>query len=261
MANSSHHSRHRLLDDTAFVIMAPLRHQVAPISGATIAVTINDHNNNHTYEATLFFLPFDPEGTNTLDGNTITISSTTGYSVRMPVDFTNGDAGRVIQVDDLDSDDSQRYAFTIAPGSGSGSSGSRITKVFKAKFCKPGQLVPVALTLKLDSKVTRGTCAKCSELNRPALLLHSDEAKLAVCWYSRPIAFCGKKAPEGYWVLERNSATAWTLVLKQGDTVVVEFTAKTKPKDCSLPIKLQRKGAGSRLCKDWPKTVSISPAS
>ncbi len=165
---------------------------------------------------------------------------------------------RIVQVEDQDLGSVIGHPFIVQP-SGSGSSGSGPTPFPLRKFCR--QPVPVALSLKLDASVTRGTCPKCNELNRPMLLLYAENAPLPGSWFSRPIAFCGKGAPVGFWVLERKSTTMWTLVLKQGDNLLVTFTARTKPKDCSLPINLQRKGAGSKVCKDWPKSVTISPAS
>ncbi len=64
------------------------------------------------------------------------------------------------------------------------------------------------------------------------------------------------------------SITVWIARLKAGDAMAAKRRwegydrrlATTEPSDCSLPIKLKRKGAGSRVCKNWPKTVTISRA-
>lgn len=244
------------MSDAEFSITAPCRHVPAVIGGDDcIQVTIGD-NGNHEYDVTIYYFPFDPSGDQTLDGDTVTIPRGGPYSIRMPIDTSDVGSGtamnRFIEVTDNDSSDIQGYSFRAIMG-GSGSFGH--TKL-KLPLCKPGQLVSRALSLTLDTKVKKGSSTKCAELNKPAMLLYSDDAKRAG-WFSRPIAFCGKGELAGHWVLERNSATAWTLQLKQGQKVLVKYVAKTKSKDCSLPVKLTRQGVGSKVCQAWPKTITI----
>jgi hypothetical protein len=249
----------------SFTIVSPTLDGSAFLVSGAVVVTINDTSGGaESYSAKLF--PFTPHvGTGPQIGAAVPLMSIGSgqFSASIPDGTITSPPptanNREVFVEQLNEGGGLSWAFKLGVP-GSGSSGSGVKKQFHAKNCRPGQLVPVALTLKLGSKVTKGTCAKCTELNRHTLLLHSDEAGAAGCWYSRPIAFCGKGASLGYWVLERSSATTWTLVLKQGDKVLVTFKTKTKPKDCSLPIQLQRKGAGNKVCKDWPKMVTISAA-
>jgi hypothetical protein len=232
----------------------------AIVTGGNINVTMDDAGSTDDFDVRIYVFPRPGGGTQMPVGSANFPGHSTGTTRTVSVavgsiDPTIAGNNRVVEIEDLMTGDVIGNAFRARPP------GSTVfPKQFQAKFCRRGQLVPVALILKLDSKVTKGTCAKCTELNRPTMLLHSPDAEPADSWFSRPIAFCGKGKPPGYWVLRKNSATAWTLVLKQDNKVIVTFTAKTKRKDCTLPIKLQRKGAGSKVCKDWPQSVGISPA-
>src|SRR5262245_53358522 len=134
--------------DTEFDISTPLRHQTSFISPAddAIEVAVNDFNNN-TYQATIYFFPFNSDGSRTLDGAPVTLNSGNGFSVRKVLDVDDLDDGfnRFIQVEDQNTNDTQCFSFRAEIGSGS--SGSGLRKHFQANFCRPGQLVPVALTL------------------------------------------------------------------------------------------------------------------
>lgn len=231
-------------------------------SDGKVEVQIDDGGSTNTMEARVYVFPrgstseTDPEGTTTVPAPTSGTSRTARVTVGT-IDPSVMNNNRRVEVEDIATGDVVGNAFRADPGSGSGSDGGG-GEIFR--FCKPGQQVSTVVLLKLDSKVSKGTCAKCADLNAPTKLYHSKDHKLAGQWFSQPIAFCGKGAPPGYWVLHKNSATAWTLTLRQDKDVLVTFTAKTKPKDCSLPVKLLRKGAGSKVCKDWPKSVTISAA-
>jgi hypothetical protein len=252
--------RLRMFDTVNFSIESPAPSASVTAVGGMILVTIDDNGSSDTFNAGVYSFAltsgvgalqssanFPPHSsTSTLR----TVSVNVGTIVT-PVTGNN----RVIQVDDEGTGNLIGHAFTVLPGS----SGS-FQRQIQLKVCRPGQLVPVALTLRLDAKVTKGTCAKCAELNRPTLLVYAEDAQPAGTWLSRPIAIAGKSAPPAYWVLQRSSGTAWTLALRQGETVLAKFATTTKAKDCSLPITLKRVGAGSRVCKSWPKTVTISPA-
>ncbi len=251
---------YRRLESVDFSIDIPVANNTAPADNTgMITVQMDDNGSSDGFAARIY-------GFSTTGGiGAAPISGPTDFPGHNPstnkrilsmsagsINPSGSGNNRVVQVEDKSEGRIIGHPFEAVAGSGSIGS-------LQVKFCKPGQLVPVAITLRLDSKVTKGTCAKCSVLNRPTLLLHSDNVKVVGCWYSRPIALSGKAEPPAYWVLERNSATVWKLFLIQGDEEVVVFTAKTKPKDCSLPTKLKREGTGSKACKGWPNTVSILP--
>jgi hypothetical protein len=248
----------RMADSVTFTIENPSANQSVTASGGRIPVTIDDATSTDNF--TVRILAFSSAagvggvlGSGSfpahVSNNIRTVSVPVG-SIAMPVTGNN----RQVQVEDEGTGDVIGHAFLVSAGS----SGSGPT--IQLKLCRPGQLVPVALALKLDTRVSKGTCAKCAELNRATILVYAAEAQPAGTWLSRPIAIAGKNAPPAYWVLQRRNTTTWMLALKQGETLLATFTASTKPKDCSLPLKLQRQGAGSRMCKDWPKTVTISAA-
>jgi hypothetical protein len=248
---------------TEFEIVAPVRHQTASIApDGTIAVTLHDFAGD-TYSVSIYFFPFGAGGSKVPDGSSITLPIVSGsYSTTMPINTSNLGPGfnRYIEVTDNNTFDVQGFSFrAVISGSGSGS--LPIIPPTLSSLQMSGKVVPQAMTLKLDTKVTAGTCAKCADLNKPALLLHADDAKLANCWLSRPIAFCGKGKPPGHWVLKRKNATVWTLELKQESKTHVTYTAKVKAKDYTLPLKLARSGSGSKVCKAWPKSITITVAS
>ena len=255
----------RTTESVNFSIDSPAPSSTATANGAgMITVMMNDNGSPDDFAASIYlFTPGSPLGaqqggpTNFPahgSSNERSVLVSVGPIAPSPPSQNN----RIVQVEDLDSGTLIGQPFRVVP-SGSGSSGTG-RALLAVKFCGAGQLVPVALMLKLDGELANGTAARCNELNRPTLLLHARDAAFANFWVSRPIAFDGKGVPEGYWILERSSATAWTLLLKQGVKVLVTFLATTEPRNCSLPITLQRKGAGSRVCKNWPKTVTVSPA-
>lgn len=131
----------------------------------------------------------------------------------------------------------------------------------RSKLFSKDTPVPVAMLLKLDSKIAAGTCAKCSRLNEPTVLRHSDDAKYASSWFSEPIVFCAKKAEAGIWMLEKTSASTWTLTLQCGKDAIVTYLLKSKKKKaCKLPMQLSREGKGGKQCTKWPKTVTVEPA-
>jgi hypothetical protein len=122
-------------------------------------------------------------------------------------------------------------------------------------------LMPVALQLRLDAPVRPGTCSHCDQLNRPTLLVYSNDVRFACCWFSPPIDFCADGAAPGWWMLEKTDPRTWTLVLQREEAEVVKYRlVMALDKDGSFPIQLQLTGPGGKECKNWPRTVTIVPA-
>jgi len=248
-----------------FHFVTPTQDNPVNLVGGNVVVTIS-HNvaGSEDYRVSLFpFTPGTGAGAQIGASQMIAATGLGNFSVNMPDNGTiTGPApasnNREILVEQHSDGAGLTCGFRLGSGAGSGSGSDHVIKGIR--YCDPKQLVRVAVTLYVDSKVTKGTCAKCAELNRPAILLHSGDTQKGG-WYSRPIALDGKGKLPAYWVLRKSSFTEWTLVLQQGDKVLVTFLAKTKAKDCSLPINLKRKGAGTKACKDWPKSVTIKAGS
>ena len=150
-----------------------------------------------------------------------------------------------------------------AVDSGSGSSGSDGIKMKSQRchFCHAHEPVPVALTLHLDSPVSPGTAADCGRLNHPTVLRHGGHPGTECSWLSHPIDFCSDSANPALWMLHKSDAKTWMLYLRRGKTDIVVYRHTTAAeKDCSFPIQLHLAGAGGYECKDWPRTVTGSPA-
>ncbi len=153
-----------------------------------------------------------------------------------------------------------------ASGSYSGSFSSSASGIIEVEarqrcdFCSPDQPVPVALVLKLDSPVAAGTCANCAELNRPALLLHSNDPKYACHWFSQPIDFCADPTKPGIWALHKRDHHTWVLSLNVSSANVVTYRLTTAHQACSFPIQLHLVGAPGGECQNWPATVSAAAA-
>jgi hypothetical protein len=139
-------------------------------------------------------------------------------------------------------------------------SGSRTMEVFRSLFAGSDQPVPMALTLKLGSKVEKGTCSNIKTLNKPAKLQYSTDQNKFEGWLSEPIDLGEKGKDPAFWVLKKKDAKTWVLVLQRKKTGVVKYRLKTKKaKDHSFPIKLELDGTPGKQFKKWPKTVTISP--
>ena len=192
------------------------------------------------------------------------------YTIRLNPGTVNPDpaAGvnnRVLQVIDSSDGIINGYPFRAAHGgSGSGSSGSgsnKFSAAARSPYFRKDQPVPVAVTLKVDSPVTAGSSNKIDALNKPTRLLHSQDASHPASWFSQPIQLGDKGSPAAHWALEKADDKTWLAVLRQADKVIVTYRLKTKDaKDGTFPLHLKRKGDGGKQFKDWPKTITVSPA-
>lgn len=268
MAKASQTSGRKSFDDGEFTPNSPTRNATVPIDdNGNIQVSINNfHSGTLSYQATLFVFPFaDPSdpvviGQGAEDSVPLTQAGTNVFSAPMDAgepDQTGTGNNLAVQIDDLSTGDSQRFAFRAQTGSGS----NGVILVVRSKFCREDQPIPVALTLTLASKLAKGSCTNIKELNKPTLLRHSNDPHHAGAWFSHPINLGQKGSQPAYWVLEKTDAKTWILVLRQEETTIVEFVLKTKlAKDCSFPIQLTRQGAGAKHFTKWPKTVTMAPA-
>jgi hypothetical protein len=276
MAKASQSSGRKFFDDDEFTPNSPTRNATVPIDDSgNIQVSINNHHSGTlSYQATLFVFPFaDPAdpvvisqeapGGGSEDSVPLArVGATNVFSAPMfagEPDETGAGNNLAIQIDDLSTGDSQRFAFRAQTGGSSGSGG--ILLVVRSKFCREDQPIPVALTLKLDSALAKGSCNNIKDLNKPMLVVHSDDPHHAGAWFSRPLNLGEKGSQPAYWVLKKTDAKTWILVLRQEKTTIVQFVLKTKvAKDCTFPIQLTRQGAGGKHFTKWPKTVTIAPA-
>lgn len=121
------------------------------------------------------------------------------------------------------------------------------------------QLAPVAVVLTVDSPVRPGACSYCDVLNKPTRLLHSRDLSDANCWYSEPLEFCADGAAPGWWILQQRGECAWTLELRHDDATLVHYRLTMSQDERVFPLRLQLVGQGSKKCKNWPKSVTITP--
>lgn len=247
-----------------FNILDPQQDQKCETDGfeqVMVRIT-NDDINNDSFWAAVVDLTDDPDSLVELrrEGNTRRWS---GAVECAPPDVpdTQGPNNRKIVVHAFEGENGpfeKNLTFNASHGEPAGSSGPAPRPPIFSHFIKTGNVIPRALALKVDAKVTKGTCAKCAELNQPTLLLHTIDAKKNGAWFSKPIAIGGKDESAAFWVLNKTSNTTWTLVLRQGKSAIATYTAKTEPKEASFPVKLLRKGAGSKVCKNWPKSITVA---
>jgi hypothetical protein len=255
----------------SFTILHPRSDQcVNPDQGGTIVVRVQDRGLGNTrYHATI-----TASGSGLTGGDGDLAQEGSGsqfFSASLsvgPVPATASANNRSVTVTGFSGShqESETIDFRVqsdpcGSGSGSGSGIAVLTAAaHRCQFCQPDEPIPVALTLQLDTPVSAGTCADCDRLNQPTALRHSRDPGFPCSWLSQPIDFCSDRANPALWVLRKTDETTWTLVLQRGSSTVVTYRLTTPALDCSFPIRLQIAGAGGPECKDWPRTVTVTPA-
>lgn len=130
-----------------------------------------------------------------------------------------------------------------------------------AGFLRAGPPLPVALLLRLATPPVPRAQAPWALLNQPASLLYADTPDLVGCWLSDPIDFCPGSPDPGFWMLQGSEPGTWTLLLQHGKTAIITYRLATSTRNAlSFPLILQREENGAPGSKDWPATVTLSPA-
>jgi hypothetical protein len=156
-------------------------------------------------------------------------------------------------------------AFETAQGSGSGSgSGSdgrrcgsdQAARKQHLKFFPAGQLVPVALNLRLGTSIKGGSSAAGGRLHRTTRLIHAQDSKFPSCWFSRAIDLGNNDGTPAFWILKKTAMDTWLLRLRRGSADVAAYHLKTKNKH-SFPIKLKMRRTTKEFTQ-WPSMITIS---
>jgi hypothetical protein len=132
-------------------------------------------------------------------------------------------------------------------GSGSGKPPAQ------CRFFPKGHPLPVELTLHLNAPLEGGLEAGRQQLNRPAILIHAQDAAFACCWFSRAIDLGDESGNPAFWVLQKTAMDTWLLSLRRVSGEIASYRLKTKDK--GLPIQL-KKGRTTRDFR-WPATITV----
>jgi hypothetical protein len=128
----------------------------------------------------------------------------------------------------------------------------------RGRLVAAADVLPVTLCLQLDAPITGGPRALRDQVNRPTLLIHSQDPNYAGCWFSQPIDLDGASGRTAFWMLHKTARDRWLLYLRGADGDVAAYHQRKKNKH-SFPINLS-KGRVSKAFNNWPRHITVSPA-
>jgi hypothetical protein len=139
------------------------------------------------------------------------------------------------------------------PTVGGSGSGSGIIAP-RCKFFPKGDLIPVSLTLQVNVPLEGGHEFGRQQLNRPALLIHAQDATFACSWFSRAIDLGDESGNPAFWMLQKIARDEWLLSLRRVSGEMANYHLESKSQH--FPIKLKR----GRTTREyvWPPTITIS---
>jgi len=121
------------------------------------------------------------------------------------------------------------------------------------------QPVVLALLLRFDTAAQADSPTAGEQLNRPVLLIHSQDHNFPWCWFSRPIDLSPGSGNPAFWMLKWSSPDTWTLYLRRFSGDLATYRVRTRQRG-RFPLRLGLTSRDSGHLEKWPRTVTIRPA-